>query len=260
MGLRQAPDAPQRFLPAWNESFEMDDSSILETRRKAVVLLSGGLDSSTLLHQMMYEEYEVLALGVFYGQRHHTELAAAKAVAKQAGVSFVELSLAQELFPIFAGAQSSQVGDLLDVPRGHYADESMKLTIVPGRNLLLLALATAYAHAQGATTVAYAAHAGDHPIYPDCRPDFASAVSRATLEGYGVEIYRPFIGISKTDIVRRGSALKVPFVLTYSCYEGKADIHCGLCGTCVERKEAFRDAGVEDPTPYWVGEGGVLCS
>jgi 7-cyano-7-deazaguanine synthase len=217
--------------------------------KRAVVLLSGGLDSSTLLHQLLYEDFEVTALAVRYGQRHSYELTAANHIAELAGVPLVVC--AADFGPIFASARSSQVGARVDVPEGHYADEAMKLTIVPNRNMLLLSMAGALAVSVAASVVAYAAHAGDHPIYPDCRPEFV-ALFDTTLRsatGDAVRLYAPFVGISKTDIVRRGAQLRVPFEHTYSCYAGRA-AHCGRCGTCYERREAFRDARVPDPTTY----------
>jgi 7-cyano-7-deazaguanine synthase len=217
-----------------------------------VVLLSGGLDSSVLLHQLRFEEYECIGLAVDYGQRHARELISAEEVARAAGVPLKTAHLQHALRPIFVNASSSQVGRLEEVPYGHYAAETMKTTIVPNRNMLLLSIAGALAVSCGARHVAYAAHAGDHAIYPDCRPEF-TAVMRSALSLANeppIHLITPFIGITKADIVRRGSALKVPFILTYSCYEGSYSQHCGRCGTCTERREAFAEAGVEDPTVY----------
>jgi 7-cyano-7-deazaguanine synthase len=239
--------------------------------KHAVVLLSGGLDSSTLLAQLRFEDFECSTLAVNYGQRHERELASADAVALHYGVPFHVVDLAEALSPIFASARSSQVGQRDSVPHGHYAAESMKTTIVPNRNFMLLGIAGALAESIGARVVAYAAHAGDHFIYPDCRPEFIGAARQALqlgtdwdgswnfdvpreLGSRGVTLYTPFSRITKTDIVRRGAMLKVPFELTWSCYDpqGGTPEHCGLCGTCVERREAFREAGVVDPTSYAV--------
>jgi 7-cyano-7-deazaguanine synthase len=226
--------------------------------KKAIALLSGGLDSATLLYQLKYEDYEPVALSVDYGQKHLVELDAAVGIAAAAGVQHMLIDLSTGLLPVFQYARSSQVNELVDVPHGHYADESMKLTVVPNRNMLLLAVAGALAESlrqqkQEIWTIGYAAHAGDHPIYPDCRPEFyfscQQTLEKAT-DGH-VTLYAPFGKISKTDIVRRAVQLHVPVELTYSCYEGGED-HCGLCGTCTERIEAFRDAGVPDPTTYKV--------
>jgi 7-cyano-7-deazaguanine synthase len=209
------------------------------------------MDSSTLLYQLKYEDFKVTALSVDYGQRHRRELEAADEVAAAAGVELVYADFERALGPIFQGAKSSQVGAFEDVPHGHYAAENMKTTIVPNRNMLLLSIAGAFAESRGAGTVAYAAHSGDHAIYPDCRPTFVDAMRNAFREASWnpIEIYTPFVNITKTDIAARGHALRVPLELTYSCYRGE-DLHCGRCGTCVERIEAFRDAGLDDPTRY----------
>ena len=222
-----------------------------ERIKDPVVLLSGGLDSSTLLYYVVRTlgQKRTLGLAVAYGQRHSRELESAHAVAEEAGIALIRCNLGAALEPIFAGAPSSQVGALEVVPEGHYAAESMKSTIVPNRNGLLLNVAAALAVSQNRAFVAYAAHAGDHPIYPDCRPEFANAMGRALELGSGIRLYAPFALKSKTDIVRLGDSLGVPFALTYSCYNGRAK-HCGRCGTCVERREAFQEAGVYDPTPY----------
>jgi 7-cyano-7-deazaguanine synthase len=236
----------------------------MPAKTKAVCLLSGGLDSSTLLYQLLYEEYEPTALIVDYGQRHARELQSAIRVAEAANVLYRYLELKHTLAPIFAGAASSQVGQMQAVPHGHYAAESMKTTIVPNRNMMLIAMAGALAETLGAKHVSFAAHAGDHAIYPDCRPEFYHSASRTLniATGGKVELYNPFIRITKTDIARRANLLKVPVELTWSCYDpqprgnhpstpGSAGlIHCGLCGTCVERREAFRDAKLPDPTEY----------
>jgi 7-cyano-7-deazaguanine synthase len=211
-----------------------------------------------LIYQLKYEGHEVSALGVDYGQRHLRELESAKAVAAAAGVPYTLVDMAVAMIPVFKGAQSSQVGAELDVPHGHYAAENMKTTIVPNRNMLLISLAGALAESIGATLVCFAAHAGDHAIYPDCRPEFnGSAAKTLYLATDGrVTVYNPFIVITKTDIAKRAKLLRVPVELTWSCYDPKVGswdttpLHCGLCGTCVERKEAFADAGIDDPTVY----------
>jgi len=220
-------------------------------KRSAVVLLSGGLDSSTLLYNLIFEDLETFPLAVDYGQRHGRELASAEAVAAYANRPLKIVNIGIALAPIFSAAASSQVGKYEPVPHGHYAAENMRTTIVPNRNMLLLSIAGAYAASLGAGFIAYAAHAGDHAIYPDCRPEFVEAFAKALFLANDppIQLYAPFARITKTDIVHRGAQFGVPFRLTYSCYEGQAQ-HCGLCGTCVERREAFREAGVEDPTGY----------
>ena len=219
-------------------------------KRRAVVLLSGGLDSTTLVYQLLYEDFDIIALNVDYGQRHVREIESAQEIAAAAQVPLVQVQLARALTPIFAGCQSSQVG-LQDVPEGHYAAETMRITLVPNRNMLLLSLAGALAESREASLIAYAAHAGDHSVYADCRPSFYKScdetIQQAT-EGR-VRLYAPFGKITKADIVKRGSLLHVPLGLTWSCYKGGTQ-HCGRCSTCVERAEAFSLAGVPDPTSY----------
>jgi 7-cyano-7-deazaguanine synthase len=232
---------------------------------KVVVLLSGGMDSTVLLAQCIHWQYEVEAIGVDYGQRHVQELAAALNVAEHYAVPYRVLDMSLVGEQLFQGAKSSQVGDRVDVPLGHYADESMKTTVVPNRNMVLISLAGARAAAINADLVAYAAHAGDHAIYPDCRPEFAVHAGNALYFGNDphIKLLRPFIDLTKTEICRLGYGLGVPFELTWSCYapqlvEGHPTegiisptyIHCGKCGTCVERREAFRDSKVPDPTSY----------
>jgi 7-cyano-7-deazaguanine synthase len=217
-------------------------------RQQAVVLLSGGLDSTVLCAQLLYENIKVHALIVDYGQRHKRELIAADRVCSALKLPYSHVTVDPYLFH---GAKSSQTNQSVAVPEGHYAADNMKLTIVPNRNMLLLAMAASRAMAINADTVAYAAHAGDHAVYPDCRPAFYESCDETIQYATGeiVSMYAPFIDITKTDIVRRGAQLKAPMELTYSCYKG-AEAHCGKCGTCVERIEAFKDAGVTDPTVY----------
>jgi 7-cyano-7-deazaguanine synthase len=239
---------------------------------KAVVLLSGGLDSTTLLAHLKFLDYEVLPFSVYYGQRHKHELRAVEQVCSHYGLQAYGVDMVSHLThltdrgptgfiqhaKLFAG--SSQTDPSISVPHGHYTDESMKVTIVPNRNMLLLALATAYAISNGAEVVAYAAHAGDHAIYPDCRPEFAIVMNEAIRIASDDKVYleRPFVNLTKADIVKRGYALKAPLHLTWSCYDPQKNserkdpnfMHCGRCGTCVERKEAFELAEIPDPTIY----------
>jgi 7-cyano-7-deazaguanine synthase len=147
----------------------------------------------------------------------------------------------------------SALTDDVDVPDGHYEEETMKATVVPNRNAIMLAIAYGVASAQGVDAVATAVHGGDHFIYPDCRPEFITSfevMQNHALAGYSeIALYTPFVEISKADIAREGARLNVPFADTWSCYKG-GEIHCGRCGTCVERREAFEIAGVDDPTEY----------
>lgn len=219
---------------------------------KIVLTLSGGMDSAVLLYYLKYRlGNEVLCLSVDYGQRHRKELEAAAWLAK---VNHCEHRIAdlRAVRDLLAG--SSQTSDSIPVPEGHYAEESMKQTVVPNRNMLLLALAGAWAVSTKSGGIAFAAHAGDHAIYPDCRPEFAEAMTEALrlCDWNPPMLLRPFITLTKTDIVKVGKELQVPFEKTWSCYKG-GDLHCGKCGTCVERIEAFQLAGVPDPTPYEQG-------
>lgn len=200
-----------------------------------------------LLAHLLAEGREVHCLSVDYGQRHRRELEAARAICAHYGVDH-RLADLRALAPLFG---SNALTGGVKVPEGHYEEESMKATVVPNRNMLLISVATAWAVSLKAESVAYGAHGGDHAIYPDCRPEFAEALDRAVrlADWHEVRLERPFVKMDKAAIVRRGAELDVPFGLTWSCYVG-GERHCGKCGTCVERKEAFRLAGVADPTEY----------
>jgi 7-cyano-7-deazaguanine synthase len=215
---------------------------------KTVVLLSGGMDSVTVFHHVRREHQVVAALSFDYGAKHNArELPWAKHHAERAGVVHrtIDLGFINECF----------ASDLLksggDVPDGHYAEENMKRTVVPFRNGILLAVACGFAESVGAEALAIAAHSGDHAIYPDCREAFMQAMERAMGEGTyaGIRLLRPFIALDKAAIARRGAELGIDFAETWSCYKG-GGIHCGTCGTCVERREAFLLAGLIDPTDY----------
>lgn len=215
---------------------------------KSVVLLSGGLDSTTLLYQSTSDSDRVVGVGFDYGQRHSRELSAAAMLAHGIGVRFITVDLRSVGEQLIGSALSDRS---VEVPDGHYAEDTMKATIVPNRNAMMLNCAAAIAISYGADEVRAGMHAGDHPIYPDCRPEFVESLN-ATLEigtESGVKVVAPFIHMTKGDIVRRGTELHVPYELTWSCYKGGAD-HCGRCGTCIERREAFIEAGVHDPTTY----------
>lgn len=215
---------------------------------KTVVVLSGGLDSTVLLHYHAQRHEDTRALSINYGQRHRKELKYAEMSASRLGVPWklVDLSNLADVLP-----GSSQTDLSMPVPEGHYSQENMKATVVPNRNMILLAIALGHAIAYKCNAVSYAAHAGDHAIYPDCRPEFVDALNNAAAlcDWSKVSIERPFIRHTKAGIVSIGANLMVPFGLTYSCYRG-GELHCGVCGTCVERREAFHIAMVVDPTPY----------
>lgn len=216
---------------------------------KIVVIASGGMDSATLLYKLKADGHTITALGVDYGQRHRRELDSLVLLCGEVGIPYRMADLSA-LRSLIAG-QSSQTNPDVQVPEGHYADDSMKTTVVPNRNMIMLSVAIGHAISIGADAVAYGAHAGDHTIYPDCRSEFADAMAVAAklCDWSEIELLHPFVDITKADIAKLGSQLGVPYDITWSCYKG-SDIHCGKCGTCVERREAFELADVQDPTQY----------
>ena len=217
-----------------------------------VALVSGGLDSVTLAHLLARDHAGPLHLvSVDYGQRHVQELDYARRCAGRLGARWDVVDL-RSLQPLLGG--SALTDSTVEVPSGHYADDTMRITVVPNRNAVMLAVAYAVAVSDAADVVATAVHAGDHAIYPDCRPAFVDAfraMENLATEGFAAPdlLKAPFIHMTKADIVRLGAELGVPFVDTWSCYRG-GDRQCGTCGTCVERREAFSEAGIEDPTIY----------
>ena len=206
------------------------------------------MDSVTALHWAR-REHDVRAVVSFdYGAKHnHREIPFAHEHAAALGVrhEVIALDFVERLF----------ASDLLKsggtVPDGHYEEKVMKQTVVPFRNAIMLSIACGFAESAGADGLVIAAHGGDHAIYPDCREEFMRAMGDAMRLGTyaGVQLLRPFIAINKGQIVTEGAKLGVDFARTWSCYKGGA-IHCGTCGTCVERREAFMQAGIVDPTEY----------
>ena len=224
---------------------------------KTIVVCSGGLDSVSLAYRTAAEGSLLGLLSFDYGQRHKKELDFAAACAQRLGVwhEIIDIS------GIGRHLTGSALTDDIAVPDGHYAEETMKSTIVPNRKAIMLAIAFGVAAARKADAVAVAVHGGDHFIYPDCRPGFIDSFQRMqteALDGYAeVTLLAPYVTISKADIVTDGVRHGTPFAETWSCYKG-GERHCGRCGTCVERREAFALAGVDDPTEYadpdfWVG-------
>ncbi|MGH3693459.1 MAG: 7-cyano-7-deazaguanine synthase QueC [Pseudonocardiaceae bacterium] len=224
-----------------------------------VLILSGGLDSTVLGYQLRAAGTGLTMLSFDYGQRHRCELDYARRTAvKLTGPHrVIDLSAISGML-----AGSSLTDAAVEVPDGHYTDESMRVTVVPNRNAIMLDVAVAQAVVVKASAVAFGAHAGDHPVYPDCRPAFLDAYRRMVLlanEGFLVPRFTmlaPFLELSKADIVRVGADLGVPFADTWSCYKGGIR-HCGECGTCVERREAFLVAGGEGPDRVRGGGGGL---
>ena len=220
--------------------------------RRVVAVVSGGLDSTTMAYSLRAQGYSLVAISFDYGQRHRKELTFAEQVAADLDAPWTLIDLhAAGLTSLLTG--SALTDDTVTIPDGHYADESMKITVVPNRNAIMLSIACALAVTREAGAVAFGAHTGDHFIYPDCRPEFVrafEAMVSVAVEGLAsIEVLAPFLSMTKTDIVKLGDELKVPFERTWSCYKGGA-LHCGTCGTCVERREAFVQADVMDPTVY----------
>ena len=218
------------------------------SKEKVIVLLSGGMDSVTAFYQAL-QDYEVVAgLSFDYGSRHnHKEIPFARYHCEQHGIphQVIELPFIGKSF------QSSLLQGGEEIPEGHYAADNMKSTVVPFRNGIMLSIAGGYAESLGVKGVVIAAHSGDHAIYPDCRTDFLTAMNQALQLGTyeNVRLISPFARVDKTEIARIGGRLGVDFAQTWSCYKG-LEVHCGVCGTCYERKEAFELAGLEDPTEY----------
>lgn len=214
--------------------------------KDSAIIVSGGMDSIT----MLYEYKDSIALGISfdYGSNHNAkEIPLAELHCKRLGIEHITINL-EFMAKYF---KSSLLEGAEAIPEGHYADENMKSTVVPFRNGIMLAIATGLAESRNLTKVLMANHGGDHAIYPDCRPEFVEAIDKAAAAGtyVGVRIVTPYTSITKSDIARRGKALGIDYSETWSCYKG-GEVHCGKCGTCVERIEALRDAGIEDNTVY----------
>jgi 7-cyano-7-deazaguanine synthase len=224
-------------MPSWELSF-----------MKVVVLCSGGMDSVAALYWAR-QAHDVLAVAGFdYGAKHNArELPFSAEHAARLGLrhEVIRLPFVDRLFA------STLLASGGDVPEGHYEADNMRQTVVPFRNAIMLAIAAGFAESAGAEGVVIAAHGGDHAIYPDCREDFLRAMGEAMRLGTyaGVQLLRPFIALNKGQIAAEGARLGVDFARTWSCYKG-GELHCGKCGTCVERREAFLQAGLPDPTRY----------
>jgi len=214
--------------------------------KDAVIIVSGGMDSITLLHE--FKERIALAITFDYGSNHaQKEIAFAKEHCEALEIEHIviPLSFMHDYF------KSSLLSGADAIPEGHYEAENMKSTVVPFRNGIMLSIACGLAESRGLKSVFIANHGGDHTIYPDCRGGFIEAMSSAMEQGTweGVKIEAPYTGITKADIAKRGAELGIDYSRTWSCYKG-GNKHCGKCGTCVERKEAFEIAGIPDPTEY----------
>ena len=214
--------------------------------KDSIIVLSGGMDSVTLLYE--FRANIALAVTFDYGSNHNRrEIEFARMHCERLGIEHIVIPL-DFMAKYF---KSSLLEGAEAIPEGNYDDENMKSTVVPFRNGIMLAIAAGIAESNGLDHVMIANHGGDHAIYPDCRPEFISAMSSATSAGSynGVTVIAPYTSITKGDIARKGKELGIDYTETWSCYKG-GDKHCGKCGTCVERKEALRDAGIEDFTEY----------
>lgn len=224
---------------------------------RAVICFSGGMDSTVLATSYLRQGYRLGLLSFDYGQLHRRrEIEAAENVAdylRDLGIQPVSHQVInlESLGDLLPG--SALTDPEVDVPDGHYAEETMRATVVPNRNSIMANIAIGVASASGADVIAMGMHAGDHAVYPDCRPEFVKALRQTmvhALKGFHTpRLETPFINISKTKIAQLGATLGAPMHLSWSCYKG-GSLHCGTCGTCTERKEAFKDAGLNDPTEY----------
>lgn len=223
---------------------------------RSIVVLSGGMDSTAALCFVANEHPgEVKAVSFNYGQRHVKEILAAQKICNEMDIQHKIIDL-RSVNDLLAG--SALTDETVEVPEGHYEEATMRATVVPNRNSIMLNIAAAWAVSEGATRVVTGVHAGDHAVYPDCRPEFIDALNDLLMvanDGFinvGFRVYAPWIGCTKTDIILTCEdefSLDVPWHLTWTCYKG-GDKHCGRCSTCVERLEAFDLAGHEDPVEY----------
>ncbi len=225
-------------MKRWQTNDEFPNLS--SDMKDSVIVLSGGMDSTTLLHER--KDQIALAVTFDYGSKHNArEIECARKNCEMLGIEHIVIPLE------FMGKyfKSSLLIGGEEIPEGHYADENMKSTVVPFRNGIMLSIAAGLAESRGLKKVMLANHGGDHAIYPDCRPGFVDAMSEAIKQGTydGITIDAPYTNITKSDIARIGKRIGVDYNLTYSCYKG-GEKHCGKCGTCVERMEALRDAGI----------------
>ena len=212
----------------------------------SIIVLSGGLDSTTMLYE--YRDRIALALSFDYGSNHNArELAFARLHCERLGIPhiIIPLDFIHQYF------RSSLLEGADAIPEGNYNDDNMRSTVVPFRNGIMLAIAAGMAETRGLTRIMMANHAGDHAIYPDCRQSFVDAMNQAIQAGTyeGITLFTPYTNLTKADIARHGKALGIDYSETWSCYKG-GEKHCGKCGTCTERREALREAGIDDTTEY----------
>ncbi|RUO37953.1 7-cyano-7-deazaguanine synthase QueC [Pseudidiomarina aestuarii] len=205
------------------------------------------MDSYTVLHRALRDGHDVYALSFHYGQKHAKELDYAARVCTKLSIPHKVVDI-RAINQLLAG---SSLTDDIDIPQGHYEEASMKSTVVPNRNMILLSLAIGYAVSIEAEAVYYGAHSGDHAIYPDCRPEFVRKMNDVSLianyEPVRIEV--PYLDNDKIEILADGLRMGLDYADTWTCYEGR-ELACGKCGACVERLEAFTKNQVADPIPY----------
>lgn len=214
--------------------------------KDSVLIASGGMDSTTMLYD--YKDRIALAISFDYGSNHNSrEIPFAQLHCERLGIKHIVISLAffKEYF------KSSLLEGADAIPEGNYDDDNMASTVVPFRNGIMLSIAAGIAESNGLKYIMMANHGGDHAIYPDCRSEFVDAFDKAVQTGtyIGVRLLTPYTKWTKTDIARRGAELGIDYSETWSCYKG-GEVHCGKCGTCTERREALREAGIPDTTQY----------
>ena len=221
--------------------------------KDGAIIVSGGMDSITLLYD--YQEEIALAISFDYGSNHNAcEIPFARLHCERLGIRHIVIPL--DFMHQYFKSSLLEGGDA--IPEGHYAAANMKSTVVPFRNGIMLAIAVGIAESEGLVKVYIANHGGDHAIYPDCRGGFITAMDAAAVTGtyQHIRIYAPYTHITKTDIALRGKELGLDYAETWSCYKG-GEVHCGKCGTCMERREALQEAGIADTTVYAVDESQI---
>ena len=219
---------------------------------KAVIILSGGIDSSTLCYKYASDNFDIYSLTIIYGQRHLREVESAKNVANTLGISHrvVDLSPSNQL--LTGSALTDPDVEVPKVPEKAEHFETLKSTIVPNRNAIFLSIAIGYAQSIGANSIFFGAHHSDRGVYPDCRKEFVEAfeaAERLANDNNNLKVEAPFVNMDKSEIVKLGSKLQVPYEITWTCYVG-GELHCGTCSACNERKRAFSESGITDPTRY----------
>ena len=216
---------------------------------KIVVVYSGGMDSFTLINLALHYEHKVSAISFDYGQKHKKELSVARDFCKSNLINLEVVDISA-IKPLLKG---SALTDEIEIPKGHYEDQTMKTTVVPNRNMIMISLAIAHAISIDFEEVWYGAHTGDHAIYPDCRPEFLESINNTSkLANYeSIAVKAPFINLTKGKILSKGLDMNLDYSQTWTCYEGKEQA-CGKCGSCVERLEAFSENNTRDPIQYSV--------